>query len=359
MKSSLECRELDEDQVRRAKPDRCPGAPIPFARTSAFAPFVSFLDTIGAPTDRWLRQTGIPASVLNDAEALVPVYSAYRFAELAVRQEHLEDLGMIVGQRTSSFELGTFGKTLQGVSTVHDYLQTGIRLMAALSSGARLWLTSEHDTLRVNQYLKGPPGLGRCVADIYTLVVTINTLRRLIGSKWCPGEIRLLAGDEALLGNREVFGDSRLITGQRHSSFTVSRSLTRLPIRAENAGVAQVDAGVPAVGAPMPEDFIGSIGQLIASLAAEGYPDIETAAEAAGMSTRTLQRRLAGAGTSYSALSGAIRMHLAREWLAVTDMPVTDIAAALGYTDASNFARAFRRESSMSPRTYRQTRAPG
>ena len=38
--------------------------------------------------------------------------------------------------------------------------------------GTQLWLTSEGGVLRVNQYPKGPAGLGRCVADPYTRVLT-------------------------------------------------------------------------------------------------------------------------------------------------------------------------------------------
>ncbi|MCP5426341.1 MAG: helix-turn-helix domain-containing protein [Gammaproteobacteria bacterium] len=45
--------------------------------------------------------------------------------------------------------------------------------------------------------------------------------------------------------------------------------------------------------------------------------------------------------------------------LSVSDRPVAEIAATLGYTDASNFARAFRRETGVSPRTYRMSRLLG
>jgi len=41
------------------------------------------------------------------------------------------------------------------------------------------------------------------------------------------------------------------------------------------------------------------------------------------------------------------------DWLDRSDKPVTEIALALGYTDASNFARAFRRHTGLSPRAYR------
>ena len=42
-------------------------------------------------------------------------------------------------------------------------------------------------------------------------------------------------------------------------------------------------------------------------------------------------------------------------WLETTEMPVMDMALALGYTDTSNFTRAFRRRTGIPPQRYRAT----
>lgn len=347
----------DMDQIPRLATSPRAAAPIPFVRTGAFAPFVEFLDTIGAPTERLLHQSHIPAGLLNDPEGLIPLFPIYRFVELAARQERLEDLGTVVGQATSAFDLGAYGVVLQRASTVYEYLQVGIRLIGTLSSGTQLWLTSEGGVLRVNQYLKGPAGLGRCVADVYTLVLTINMLRRFIGPDWGPAEVSIGVGDEAVLGDREVFGDALLITGQRHSSFTIARSLMNLPIPRRGAGLARSKDTWPEGGRPMPSDFATSSEQLVVSLLADGYPSIHAAAETVGMSSRTLQRRLAELGITYSGLVSSARSRQAVELLTNTEMPIADIAAELGYTDPSNFGRAFRRQTGVSPLVFRRSRA--
>ena len=83
------------------------------------------------------------------------------------------------------------------------------------------------------------------------------------------------------------------------------------------------------------------------------YPDIATVAEAAGLSVRTLRRRLAAYGTNYSDLVAKTRITLAEQWLAQTDRPVSEIARTLGYTDRSNFTSAFRRLNGIAPQAYR------
>lgn len=345
---------LDADHKPGRAVKRPTAGPIPFVRASAFAPFVRVARGLGAPVDRLLEQAKVPPSLLDAPEALLPVFSGYRFLELAARQGRLEDIGVQVGQRASSFELGAYGAALQGTSTVYEYLKIGVRLIGGHSSGTRLWLKQEADAVRLNQYLTGPQSPGRCAGDLYTLVITINTLRQFFGPTWSPGEVRLLAGTEAFLGDREVFGDAPLITGQRCTSFTVPRPLMQRLVSGRHAAAHPGNENKLAESQLMPTDFRTSAEQLVGSLLTDRYPGIRTAAEAAGMSPRTLQRRLAEAGVTYAELVATSRLRTAKDWLTQSDMPIAEIAAALGYSAASNFARAFRRQTGLSPAAYRR-----
>jgi AraC-like DNA-binding protein len=319
---------------------------------------VDFFAAIGSPVERWRAQAGIPAELLDDPEALVPLGSAYRLLELGLRYEHVDDLALRVAERTSAFDLGAFGRALRGACTVDDYLRTGVRLIGRLSnSGTRLWLSGQGDEIRVNQVFAGPAGVARSGADLYTLCVTLNMLRQFIGPGWQPVEIRLLAGAEALLHDRQYFGDMRLVIGQRHTSFVFSRSQLRLPVHACVSGSVAARERRSADGVPMPTDFLSSAERLISSLVDDRFPRLQEAAQAAGMSPRTLQRRLLQAGTSFSELLAGSRMRLARQWLGTTKLSVTEIAAVLGYSDTANFSRAFRRECGLSPVAYRRKSA--
>lgn len=347
---------FDRRQMSGAPAKPGAGSPIPLVRANAFAPFVGFLNEIGAPLERLLCKARMPPVLFDDPEALLPVMSGYRFAELAARQEKIEDLGVVIGRRASSFDLGVFGALLRETSTVYEYLKTGVRLIGGYSGGTRLWLTPESGALRLNQYLTGPPSPGRCIADLYTLVLTVNTLRQLLGPTWSPPEVCLMAGNEKLHGDCGVFGSAQLITGQSHSSFTIPRSVMQMSMPPwHDKSMSGRDTGL--AGQRMPTDFKASAEQLIASLLTDGYPPIESAADAAGMSSRTLQRRLAEAGTSYSGLVSDTRLRMAKAWLTDSDMPVAEIAATLGYNEATNFARAFRRQTGTSPAAYRRGQA--
>ena len=71
------------------------------------------------------------------------------------------------------------------------------------------------------------------------------------------------------------------------------------------------------------------------------------------MSRRGLQRAIAKRGLTYRQLLSESRLRRAVHWLDHTNKPIVEIALDLVYTDASNFFRAFRRRTGLSPSDFR------
>jgi AraC-like DNA-binding protein len=72
------------------------------------------------------------------------------------------------------------------------------------------------------------------------------------------------------------------------------------------------------------------------------------------MGERTLKRRLAEQETSYTELLDHARHARALELLR-GDTSAEEVSSQLGYSDAANFTRAFRRWTGKSPRALRQS----
>ena len=81
---------------------------------------------------------------------------------------------------------------------------------------------------------------------------------------------------------------------------------------------------------------------------------IENAAAEMSVSVRTLIRRLRAEGTSFQTLRDTARRDRAVNLLTRSNMAVTDIARSLGFSDAANFSRAFKRWLGASPARYRR-----
>jgi AraC-like DNA-binding protein len=75
----------------------------------------------------------------------------------------------------------------------------------------------------------------------------------------------------------------------------------------------------------------------------QGDVAVSRVAALVGMNRRSLNRRLAVAGTSIQALIGDVRFRIARPMLTGTRLSILEISAALGYADTSTFTRTFHR----------------
>ncbi|TQV67797.1 AraC family transcriptional regulator [Exilibacterium tricleocarpae] len=99
-------------------------------------------------------------------------------------------------------------------------------------------------------------------------------------------------------------------------------------------------------------DLAGKVRQLL--LAHVGrFPNLEQAAAQLFISPRTLRRKLQQLDTTYQTVLDDTREGLAVRYLTQTRMSVQQIASMLGYTDPSNFGRAFRKWTGKSPSQYR------
>jgi len=88
-------------------------------------------------------------------------------------------------------------------------------------------------------------------------------------------------------------------------------------------------------------------------IAEERQGSISEAASAMHVSARTLRRRLADDGVSFSQLVDDQRREKALLLMRTKGASVKDVAAEVGYAHASNFVRAFRRWTGKTPSAYR------
>jgi AraC-like DNA-binding protein len=106
-------------------------------------------------------------------------------------------------------------------------------------------------------------------------------------------------------------------------------------------------------------DELDRLRRSIAQLVVEGDNSVQHLAKNLGWSVRTLQRRLAARGLTYSDLLGEVRKTLALNLLENPSLGIAQIAYCLGYSEMSTFNHAFRRWVGQAPRDYRSSRKPG
>jgi AraC-like DNA-binding protein len=328
---------------------------IPLIRVSAILPFVRFLDQIGSPTERLLQQAKVPIFALEDPEALIPLHQSCAFVDQAGRLEGIENFGILVGQKTQIADLGLFGHLLCQSLTLYELLTTLEQMVNTFDSGEQMWIAQQGDRVWLHHRFNSLPPLENQQVRLYNMMLYLKIFQLVLGQEWQPMDIQLQVKPPRSLTNLKPFAASQLCFDPSSSAIIFPRSLFSLPPKQPaplHALAYQSDYETLQSSAPS-QNFLESLCQLLRSLLRDGYPDIDLAAEIAGMSPRSLQRRLAENDLSYSHLVEKIRFEMAVDLLKDADIKLIEIAAELGYTDAANFTRAFKRWAGISPREFR------
>jgi len=100
-------------------------------------------------------------------------------------------------------------------------------------------------------------------------------------------------------------------------------------------------------------DLVSRICHLLLSTPGE-FPKLDAVAGHLSLGTRTLRRRLRELGTSYQSILDDVKKELAIEYLQTTDLSVQEISDLLGYSELTNFRRAFVKWADLSPYQYRK-----
>jgi AraC-like DNA-binding protein len=130
----------------------------------------------------------------------------------------------------------------------------------------------------------------------------------------------------------------------------------RLPAKGADDKVLRVleEAWQKIIGpSPKMQDLVHEVRELIIGKLSKGSANIDAIANELNMSNKTLERRLAGRGQSFSALLDETRCKTAKHYLEETDMRVSQIACMAGYTESAALVRAFKRWTGTTPMKFR------
>jgi AraC-like DNA-binding protein len=115
------------------------------------------------------------------------------------------------------------------------------------------------------------------------------------------------------------------------------------------------ESGKSLIGSSEDRDGLAGHVARIVMEALAPFSTMEEVARKIALAPRTLRRRLAEEGTSYSDILDQVRNDLAKKYLESNTFTVDDIADLLGFTDAANFRSSFKRWNGVTPSEYRSS----
>jgi AraC-like DNA-binding protein len=335
---------------------------LALVRATHLIDYISVLRKIGAPVDRDLACSVLPPRIEETPHLYVNIPVALEWGARAGRDLHLMELGLLAAQNASLASL------LPAQQATILTAQTGLMRLEALAAIAQtedsaldMHLLQEGDNLRVICSMTGLNNhIFICLAEWLNVQAVISVIRSVMGASWCPSEICFVSKTCVPQAVLAAFPNTRILMGQPLTSVIVSREDLSQPtcdlIEATDNTVASLSSRDVKDGQSAWE-FVSLLRMMVQPYMNDGRIDVAFAADIAGISTRTLQRRLKLSGSSYSQIVQEARFDLARSHLNEPGMKVIDVAMIAGYDSPQHFTRAFRRFTGVTPTQYRNESA--
>lgn len=313
----------------------------------------------------FLERRGLDAAaVLGEpapaADAGGEPFPVARWAALLARAEaRLGEpaLGLAVGATIAPAHLGLLGYLTLCCANLGEALQRlrDYERLVYDVNPVRLQLDAEAATLEWGDEM-GRPGP---LVDECALAALVAYARDITATDARPLEVRFINPAPPSLAPYEQFFGCPVRFAAATTIVRLPLPLLALPLRQPDPALRELlDAQARERLARLPprRAFEAGLHAVIASLLPSGEADLVHAAARLHCAPRTLQRRLAEAGTSFQQVLDRVRLQLVESYLADPRLKLAEIAGLLGYADQAALTRAFQRWRGCAPGEWRRRR---
>lgn len=301
------------------------------------------------------RHAGLDPALMTQSRARYPMAKVVAAVELAEELTGNQCLGLEIGKGWRVTDHHALGYAFLSSSTLRTALGRLVRYFKVINDNVRFSISESGDLFHVcfdqDGVLQGVP---RTIEDARWGGIAAMC-REASGGRVDPLEVSFCHDESAC--RAEYFGWFRCPVhfSAEYSQLTFRRQDVDRPLPASNRELAHANDRILAsfVTELTEDDLITRIKSALIEELPSGNPGDEKIARAVYLSPRTMQRRLAEEGTSYSKVLDEVRHELAENYIADPSIPLYEVSYLLGFSEMSSFSRAFKRWTGESPRGFR------
>lgn len=314
------------------------------------------LDAADVDSARLFAEAGLDPAALDDPNARYPVAATTRLWQLAVTATGDDAFGLTVARHVSQTTFHALGYSLAASSTLKEAFERLLRYFRIVTDAAELALEEEPDRYRV--LMRVDPAravIAPQAVDAFAFLL-LRLCRGLYRREVAPLAVTLKRDAPRNLSAFEKAFRAPLSFAAAENELQFARELFEQKLEGANPELARHNDEIVLRYLARHDrgNLVARVRAVLAERLPAGDPGEAAVAQALNFSSRSLQRKLAEEGSSYSCLLADTRRELARSYLADPRSSVSEIAYLLGFSDMSSFTRAFRRWEGVSPSEYRE-----
>jgi AraC-like DNA-binding protein len=302
-----------------------------------------------------LRGTGISPKHIKNNDSLLTFDQVVAFTANAARLTRKPGLGLRIGHAESPADWGVLGYAMLSCANIGEVVNAILRFHRTAGSIVDV-LFSTHEDLAILDLVPVRPLRDAlpCVMEEH-MAATHSAFEMLAGAQVPMVRINLSYARPDHHRQYQALFRCPVYFGEPHSQLVFKANFLEYPVARSNkfsAKLARQLCSEQLARQTSESDLVQQVRYLIL-LQGSDFPDIESVSERLNITSRTLRNRLGRQGTSFQALLDDTRSQLAISYLQSSQMHVDEIANLLGFSDRSNFRRAFKKWTGQLPRDFR------
>jgi AraC-like DNA-binding protein len=326
----------------------------PQARYAALSGYRALSDSLGLDWAPLMRSIGLDPAGLAAQDRWIPAAAVARLLEISAVASGREDFGLRLAEFRQLANLGPLALVIREEPDVRSVLEMLIRYEHTYNQAISIRLSEANGLATIRMDLD----LGEPTATRQATELAVGALhhihRQLHGARWQPLSVCFSHPAPADISTHlRIFG--HVTQFQREFAGIVLRAgdLAAPNKIADPLLRPYAHQFLNTIGPPAEATMAARVRALIEALLPTGHCSIAQVARSLGVDRRTVQRRLADSGETFSSLLDAVRAELAERQVPNPRRSLTEIAEELGFSELSAFSRWFRRRFGCSPSEWR------
>ena len=313
------------------------------------------------PVDGLLKEVGLSKTELNDPEARLPYVPVVKLIEGAARLVGDPCYGLRLGASRDARERGLLGFIALNSPTLMDCVVNLQRFYKIVREGGEFEIERNGPVVTV-KLREADPALRGLKHNIGFLVATlVRGCRDLTRHAIPPLGVELVYDEpdaKVRAEYAEVLGCPVKFGAKDWVVLTYSEETMRLPVEGADAKLLrileQACEKILGPGTLKTQDLVRKVRELILERLPKSSANIDAIADELNIGSKTLERRLAERGESFSTLLDETRQKAAKHYLEATDLRLSEVAYMVGYTEPAALVRAFKRWTGETPSQFRE-----
>ncbi|MFC9557655.1 AraC family transcriptional regulator [Rhodococcus sp. NPDC056960] len=329
----------------------------PLARYASLNGYVELCRSLDVDPVPLMRAVGLDPIGLGVQDRWIPAASIARLLDRTAAASGYADFGARLAERRQFSNLGPLSLVVREEPDVRSALRVLTRYEHTYNEALRTRMSESNGlvTLRVDL------DVGEAVETRQSIELAVGVLHRLLrgflGGGWKPLAVcfpHSAPSDAAT--HRRLFGPA-LNFDHEFAGVVIESGDLNAPNKMSDPLLRPYTQQLLDSWEPSDDvTIVSRVRELIELLLPTGRCSVEQVARSLGVDRRTVHRRLAESGESFSTVLDATRVELAERMVANPRLSLTEIADMLSFSAPSNFSRWFSGRFGCSPSRWRAQR---